>query len=294
MISGALLLPKDEKVSTLLYKRVWKFTQALLLFVSIQYTYYYFTIDNAHDSITIKNFISDVYRCNLGSSVVLTTCKAGTVWYFGIHLGFLLLLPLLRPMAVGMKNITYVYAGGLLMLCTVIIPTLAFDYLGIPKSQFAINARFPTANIFVLCVLLGYYLEYRVNVQSLTVRHWKLLGVVAVVCSILAVHTLNGAIPTLNNIWLMLVPTAIVYLGIKKIFTVVQLSSMWEGVLSKLGSAVFMVMMIEGIVRASLIKVFSLTLKSYWMSFPLALSVLTICLAIGLIAKKVPYLKNIV
>ena len=292
MISGALLLGKDEPIATTLSRRVWKFVQALLLFMIIQYSYY--CCVTGGDAATLRNFIADIYRCDLGKSEVLKTCKAGTVWYFGIHLGLLLCLPLLRPMAVNMKNSAFIYVAGLILVCTIIIPELAAAYFSARNYGFAVNLRFPLQNIYIFCVLMGYYLEHRVNVENITIKQWKMLGVGVIVSQLIAVVLLRGGLPTLGNVWCMLISTAVLYLFVKKLFTRVRVSEKVATVMRTLGASVFTVMMIEGVIRATLIRAFAWPLELYWMSFVLAATVLVIGLVIGLVAKRIPYIKNIV
>ena len=261
----------------------------------IQYLYYIIVTKGASLGYlaNIKNFVSDLYRCDIRKSVVLSTAKCGTVWYFGIHLGLLLCLPMLRPMVKGMKNSVFLYGTALVLVCTIIIPELAVVFLDCSRHIFSVNIRFPLQNNFVICCLMGYYLENRINVNNIPPRSWILLIISSLISSILAVIYLKGAIPTGSNVWLMLFPVGVVYLSVKRAFLHVHLPAKFATALQHLGGAVFSVMIFEGIVRATILTNFPKVFATYGMSYLLTIIVLFICLSLGLILKKLPYIRNI-
>lgn len=94
MISGALLLPKEESLKQLFQKRVLRMT-AVLIMVSVPY-YYLFLRSNG---VSVSNFLTYIY----GNSA--TTA----LWYLYSYIGLLLLLPFLRSMVKGMKQKDFIY-----------------------------------------------------------------------------------------------------------------------------------------------------------------------------------------
>ena len=298
MMSGALLLPRDEPVKHLVYKRIWRFTQALLLFMIIQYTYYSLVVDGELN--TIKNFVVDLWHCNLGKTGVLMQSGAGCVWYFGIHLGLLLFLPILR----GVKRLdtsTLIYLFVAYIVLSMLLPALYTYGTGLPSKGFAVIQRFPLDNYFIYYVLVGYFIEHRINIDRLKTWHWGMLFIGTLVSFAVTLWHYNGKGGNINidlatfSVF-MIIPTVALYLSTKKMCRGITAWGSCANILSKLGAAVFTVMFFEGIIR-KLIRLWMPQFPyytEYWASIVVSIVTLIVGLAIGLVFKRIPYIKKIV
>ena len=114
MISGALLLGKEETLKEVFKKRIVKFIVILISFSIMQYFYLFFKQEVVN--ISIGNFLEKFY----------SDCMAIAYWYLYAYLGFLLMLPFIRKIAKGMQNVEYVYLFVLYIFFTGIIPL--FEY----------------------------------------------------------------------------------------------------------------------------------------------------------------------
>ena len=91
MISGSLLLPKQESIRTVYQKRLSRFVIVLLLFSAVQMVFRMFAYG---EPITLSGYIEGVYAKNLATAY----------WYLYAYLGVLVMLPLLRRLAQGMTS----------------------------------------------------------------------------------------------------------------------------------------------------------------------------------------------
>lgn len=113
MISGALLLGKDEPIPVLFRKRIWRFLQVIFVFSLINYIYFY-AVPEHHFS--VSRFLTLTYASNMA-----------TAYYFlYIYVAFLLMLPLWRAMIRSMTNSLYLYLIGLNLFFVGCVPVFSF------------------------------------------------------------------------------------------------------------------------------------------------------------------------
>ena len=93
MISGALLLQREESIETLYKKRIAKFIIVLIL-ISFVYFWHQGRLVAAFN---LKESLTEIYRSNV----------AVGLWYLYSYIGILVMLPLLRVLARGMKKKDY-------------------------------------------------------------------------------------------------------------------------------------------------------------------------------------------
>lgn len=96
MITGALLLGKDESYQQLIKKRILK-TVITIIMASAILKYYMSMYSGT--SLDLRDFFLKVYKDEI----------SGTYWYLYSYLGILLMLPLLRKMANSMEDKDYKY-----------------------------------------------------------------------------------------------------------------------------------------------------------------------------------------
>lgn len=170
MLSGALLLGKEESYSALLKKRVGRFFLALLGASVCAYCYLY------RGSLSLKHFWYVFLSCNI----------VNPYWFLYAYLAFLLALPLLRKLA---KNISgqdilfllilrFVFSSGM-DIWQYISQCNGWDFTAI-YSGFTL----PFATVDILFYpLLGYYLEHKVETGNFGKQQFAFLigGLVAAI-----------------------------------------------------------------------------------------------------------------
>lgn len=158
MISGALLLGRQENYRTLFKKRILRIIIVLLFFSSLSYI----IIDHRYP------FSPEYFRS-------LFSCKIDlSHWFLFAYLGFLVSLPLLRKIAVSLSRadmilllVLNVFWGSVLPIymyfCSAwnVVPVMAPVDFQIPFATFK----------YFFYPLLGYYLDKSLDIRKLRPRH---------------------------------------------------------------------------------------------------------------------------
>ena len=179
MISGALLLGKDEKWTETFRKRFGRVLFLLLVFSFVLYSV-----------VKIKNTISGVeyeytfYKFIYGflNNQMEGVMEILAYWYLYSYLGFLFCLPMLQRIARGF-NRTEFYAILILHFVTASLLPLINVYLnmkGLPALT--ITGRFSvplSAERAFFYPLIGYYLDNRVDINKVKMKHLLSLGAAA-------------------------------------------------------------------------------------------------------------------
>lgn len=137
MVSGALLLSKEESYSQLFKKHIWKYS-LVLAFIS----YFYFVVYCGNNWSDFGGFIKKVYKGPI----------VGLLWFLYAYLGYLLILPLIRKMVHNMTNEDYRYLliiGILFKGVIEVVGRLVLD------SSFGVSCTLITDAIFY--PIMGYY-----------------------------------------------------------------------------------------------------------------------------------------
>lgn len=175
MVSGALLLNRDEDLRTLLKKRVLRFAAVIALF----YTGLYL-LSLLHDTIlhgtafafSPKELIYGLFSRSLIPRV------AGPYWYLYAYLGYLLMLPFLRSIARGMQKSHFML---LLVLHAAVFTVLPLTNLLL--SACGAQPLTPTADFsiplavthIIFYPLVGYWLEHRTDAAALSRKQLAVL-----------------------------------------------------------------------------------------------------------------------
>lgn len=162
MISGALLLGKEENIDTIWRKRVIRFLVCLLLFSYIQaiWNYFYSSDEAIFD-------IWEIFKNLLVSPIRLQ------YWYLYSYISFLVMIPFLSGIAKQMDNSQFRYLL-ILAIVTIDLFPLASLKLGIAKINFSIFLNSYTT----LYPLLGYYLDN--HSDKLTKKQYILITVLTI------------------------------------------------------------------------------------------------------------------
>lgn len=304
MIAGALLIPKEESIMTLLRKRVLRFCLLIILFVGLQYAYYQTTKTADAPGIGITAFIHDLYCGSHKHSYVI---HAAAIWFLYAYLGLLLVMPFLRLMAQRITHIHITYLIGLSVAVGFIMPLAYSLVTGQEPSHSGILERSPYMTgmgAYMLYAVVGYYIENKVDVNRVA---WKTFFVLAAVSCLALIMEAASEFLIIQRTdvkmfdesilpfkGLTIIPCATIYLFVKKLFTGKELPMGINKWIGYVGAATFSVFLTEHILRQTLSNWFPEASCHYLASFTLAVTVTGIGIAIGLILKRIPVLKKLV
>lgn len=174
MLSGALLLGKEENYKILLGKRVKRFIIIIILFGFGLY------FENACFEWLVQGnwnfgFLDFTYKLFNGSI-------ENSYWYLYAYLGFLLMLPLLRKICSKLEKNDIIFLLFLHFIFSSLLPLInvGAKIIGIKGISITGNLFIPlaTAKQFFYPIV-GYYVDTNINVKKLTKRHNVGLVVIA-------------------------------------------------------------------------------------------------------------------
>lgn len=295
MISGSLLLGKDESVGAVLKKRVWKYVKIIVAFSFINYV-----IDNClleKNPFSITGFLTNV----------ITGYVPGAYWYLYVMLGLMVLLPFLRSIARQMTYSQFKYLVAL-TLCITLVFKLA-DVFWLSKTSQCVNtsltATFPTVN--VLYFLVGYGIKKFVDIENRPKRDVIVIAGMGV-ASILATAFLTAFYSAMQNAWVAWTfetftqSLAVITAGSLLCITKYLMKNMkQDGVCAKIialwGSASVGVVLFEGLMRKLFFVDVVEFLGKYMPVFVAGcISALLVCIACSVIAgiiQRTPVLKKL-
>jgi surface polysaccharide O-acyltransferase-like enzyme len=199
MISGALLLPKNESYKKVFQKRIVRFIILLFGWMFIFYL--------AHKLRAV--YLGEPYEFKISTYLYGTLNRSldDTIpyWYFYSYLGFLCMLPFLQRMAKGMSKTDFYVLLGFHFLFTSFLPVinLIFQYFNLPQISIYSDFSIPLATTrSIFYPLIGYYLDQKVDMKE-----WKeskilrliMLMIVTVFSTIIVIYIdkcINGAYST--------------------------------------------------------------------------------------------------
>ena len=158
MISGILLIPKEESIKELYIKRVARTCLILILisaFYCILYNHMY-----PEQGKSIADFFSVIY-----AQEYITP-----LWFMYSYLAILILLPFLRKIALAMSTKEYYYLFVIALVYFYVIGFLNFFM----NSELNLSLFIVERNI--LYVLLGYFMEYQLHKEQYNKKGCILLG----------------------------------------------------------------------------------------------------------------------
>lgn len=169
MISGVLLLNREESLSDIFKRRILKYVCILLIFSSARYVY----VSHINDtSMNITELLRQIFTAQIYTPY----------WFLYTYLAFLASLPILRRLAHALSSRDYIYLFCLYIFSGGICGILARTFLG------QLSMSFPIASDIIVYPLLGYFLAYRIPEQFNTRKMCMLfsgiglLGIIMNIC----------------------------------------------------------------------------------------------------------------
>lgn len=289
MISGALLLKKEESLKQLFVKRILRIIIVLFL-ISIPY-YYWLHRDNGVD---VFSFIKWIYSNSASTSL----------WYLYSYIALLLMLPFLRSMVKNMKKQEFIYLIIGFIVFVGFLPCLeylVFNQTKLIHESFS-PVLFMTQNVFF--ALVGYFFEHiydNVNNKRflIIISIFSLLAILFTCFMTYYQAQIGDRTPLQLECFFdsfICIPSISVYLLMKQISKKIKNERIII-IISVIGSSVFGVYLIEKIVRAAVDNVYYLFLPylgSFISSFIWCAAVLCVSLMIIIPLKHIPIISKIV
>lgn len=286
MISGILLLSKEETLKDLYKKRVYRIFIVLVL-ISI---FYYLMEKNFNfNEVHIKEFFRILYSSRI----------AVPLWYLYSYLGFLITLPFLRKIVKDMDKKEFLYFLKISMFFCIVIPIFNVIFNTNLNQQLSIfiiqqNVLFPIIGFGVE----KYYKEFKINKKKVFAMLSMIIicSLIAVVCNRIQIvrtgNKLNQGYLELFNLTNSLGLYLIVRYSCEKI----TFKNYIKNVIYLCGESVFGIYLLEYFLRKYFYLHFYKFLQPIVKSFCSSLLSIGLCICIGmvmvLILKKIPILKK--
>lgn len=254
MISGALLLKKDESIKRILLKRVLKF---IIILFAITTVYHFY--DVFFNNRELGNFQTVL-------NAFMTNSASGALWYLYSYIGLLVMLPFFRNMVKNTTTKQYIYLIILNLLLVGILPIVSFTLS---------NGKYYYTNTFSIVIatsmslfffLMGHFFENVVREDFYKLKNCIWLSVAAlmalIICSLLTRKRLDLGLGFADSTTqgfhytLVAIPTFSIYVWIKFIFKHLKERKWFTVVASHMGQCTFGIYLFERILRERTLFIF--------------------------------------
>lgn len=305
MVTGALMFHRDEGIYSLFKKRILRFTLVLFIIYTVQYSLICYKEGMFPNG---RNLCRIIFNREIINQFFAS-------WFLYAYLGILLMLPILRSIAKSLSNNIFLYLLGIQITFCCIIPLLYMIACGRYVSFCYINGWLPfhpedihkpySAGYLIFYGMMGYYLEHRVSLTQWRKHKNKLIslatlfllaGVGCMEMAKLAQQTEQLHESVIYLTAFLPIPCAVIYMELKRLCIDTTFSPVISKTISLIGAAVFTVMLTENIFRVQWADWYH-SMEPMIGRIPAALIYTSgICFAalvLGLILKRIPYLKHI-
>ncbi len=157
MLSGALLLGRQESYKDLFSKRIARFLVLILAATTLMY------LVKMPQERSLSHFFYTLLRGDIANSY----------WYLYAYLSFLLVLPFLRMIAKELRFADAVFLVVLRLVFATLLPILNYwlGYWGIAPLDLSDNLQFLLGMDVLFYPLVGYYLAQKLPFFKVTPRH---------------------------------------------------------------------------------------------------------------------------
>lgn len=286
LVSGGLLLHKEEPISVVLKKRVLRMGITAVLFSGILY-FFWVRWGYAQEP-GLFDFVRRVWSEGISEPY----------WYLYGYTALMLLLPLLRPLVRGLGDSGFVYLTILHILLGISVPVGYLLGLGTVNPDFYLP--FIEQNLFYF--IMGYYLCHRFHWERMTGK--KLVGVLVAGAAAVGVMfgmtwldiARNGESTQFFMNCLLCFPVFAVYALVHQLIEKHPVGEKTGKFISSLGGCVFGTYLLEGILRRELLPMYDF-LEPKIHVLPACLlwvgAVVVLGLAITWLLKKLPLFRKL-
>ena len=310
MISGALLLPKDESIKQVYLHRVLRMILVLVIF-----SFAYFIRELVKEPRQIGPGLISYFFVKL-----YTDRFATAFWFIYAYIGILLVLPFFRKLVKVMPRNYFYYLFLLVLFFRGALPILEYlastfpAKIGLPfNTDLKIHSlnRYVTNNVFsqaVLCLFGGYYFDHLLTEQEITkkgVLKWLAAGFIAIVITccmtqykmILTGIVKEGKAQTFYKN-LICLPTFAVFYFVRFLFQEHHFSDKVKKIILCFGQCAFGIMLCEKALREELMFIYEALVSAMHHSLPACIIwVLIIYLssfAVTLCLKRIPGIRLLI
>lgn len=246
MISGALLLDKDESLSVIWKKRILRITIVLII---VSFIYYLESLDFDLRRINVSGFLKAVYSSNVKYHL----------WYLYSYIAFLICLPQLRSLAKNLEDKYFIYILVINIICNLIPIAEYFIWNG----KTAINSNIKVTWLLtqnMVSPLLGYYIDKRMKLKGKYVALLWLVTIFLIIISGFATFTIQRRTETIStsrlqkffkNIWILTAFT--VFVTVKHLFTnnpqMAKVPRLLKWIIIRVGSNTFIIYLIHVMIK---------------------------------------------
>lgn len=297
MISGALLLGKEEPISVIFKKRIWRFVQVILIFSLINFIFLY-ALPEHHFS--LRRFLTITY----------TSTMATAYYFLYIYIAFLLMLPIWRVLVRQMTNQLFLYLIGLNLIFVGCIPVISFlIFKGTAEINGFLNPLLAISEP-TFYFLIGYWIENVLPPTWITKRNLIRLGSAALIGTAIAMTMTwyrgalaGGLTEQISERFydsFLFLNTAFVFCLCRYWFTHHTVNPLWTRRLIFLGNMAFGCMLFEELTRAVTRPILNHILLRFFPGIPFIDAVIWITLAffLGILItwalKKIPYFQKLI
>ena len=289
MISGALLIGRQESLRDLYQKRVLRMAVVLLL-ISIP-NYLWLTQDPAY---SVIGFLRTIY----------TRTARTALWYLYAYLAFLIMLPFLRAMAARLQAREYQYLLAVHIAFTVTLTVL--DNFVFPEGHNAHISAAIALEPYLFYPLMGYYVEHVLDQSAFTPKNCRLAAAAAaaaiVITCVVSVLYYRVCPPPDHAAYeacfglLICVPALAIYFVFKGVVHI-RPDRRFGRLVSRLGGAVFGLYLIENFCRAltgPVYGAFRPALGVFFATIVQLLAAMAVGFAVVIVLKSIPGLNKLV
>jgi len=182
LITGALLLGKDESISLIFRKRFLKILTVVTTFTIIDWYITYLQSGTTHSK---TDFIRFILQGNLQAPGI------GSYWFLYAYMGLLIVLPFLRTIANSLDKEKFLVILAIGITFTTVLPilNLILRYYEIKQIEFNGNLTIQIsyyAGSPIFFGLVGFYLDRVFNLNKLKTRHYLGLTFIFAVAIVVA------------------------------------------------------------------------------------------------------------
>jgi surface polysaccharide O-acyltransferase-like enzyme len=244
MVSGALLLGKDEPIRTLLVKRVARMVAVLAVFSTVYFALRIWGLVGNPLTLEFSEFFKSFVRGVFNGTI------QGPLWFMYAYISFLLALPLLRAAAQNMQRNSWILL--------IVVSLLVWSFRLIGKLELGVAPHGHVTSALLNSIwgypLMGYYLHNVVQTGS-----WKRIvtgwgcavATVVISCWLIEKDIAGGAPPesaTYLDFFAILLASCI-FVATRWLFSYIPAGQTAIYRLRVLGSLTFGAYLLEGITR---------------------------------------------
>lgn len=286
MVSGALLLQKEESWQEIYHKRVLRIVKVIVLFTTLRYFYECFYVKKI--AFSVIGLLKAIFAGNMFIPY----------WFLYAYLSILLILPFIKKMVKSMEKKELDILVMLIMGFYVILPCISALVGWYFEISFMIG-------INCCYCILGYYIEHIIDKSAYTGKN-IILAAIAIFSGVAFSYWLvardkvtTGVIAgEYNSILSMLIAFSLFYI-IKAVFVEVKdkdRNNLFTKIVTTVGSCAFGIYLIEDYLRNGLAFIYD-SIAPYVTTLPACAVWLTAVMIAGVVIvsllKKIPGLKEI-